>query len=61
MVQGEITPGFKWVVERLPDARFKELRLEVAEAMLEIARRYGYDADVAASFNELFPLIIKRD
>ena len=61
MVKGEISPGLKWVIDRLPDAQFKEMRLEVAEAMLEIARRYGYDKEVMHSFEELFPLIIKRD
>ena len=61
MVNITVSEGFKWVIDRLPNETYREMRDEIIDEIEQIAIRYGYTTDVKDSFKENVPVVVQRD
>lgn len=56
----QASSGALWVADRIPNKVFPQFQEELEQAMLAVLEKYGYDAEVRTSFNELMPVVVAR-
>lgn len=56
----KLSEGADWVIDRLPNQQYEELKEEMEAQMLALLQKYGYTEDVEAAFNETGPFSLIR-
>lgn len=56
----QASPGALWVANRIPNKVFPQFQEELERTMLAVLEKYGYDAEVRTSFNEVMPVVVAR-
>lgn len=56
----KLSEGADWVIDRLPNAAYENLKEEMEAQMLALLRKYGYTDEQAEAFNETSPFKLER-